>query len=193
MGKPYVLAVYLFFGLLILIPQGSEAQDSPVSPPAAQTPDVIQPPPDFPDYIVTPREDLNNFDLSTLSESEDIDYRDGVGTLGTTEKRDSNLEVNAELKRKRMEREKAAKKLDEEKKPEAQESLQPANPPSIGLSSEEGFSPGVKRGLFMWKDENGVLHATNDLGYVPIEYQMQALENSEGSLNIKRGDSNKKR
>jgi len=193
MGKLYILVVYLFFGLLILIPQSSEAQNSPASPPAAQTPDVIQPPPDFPDYIVTPREDLNNFDLSTLSESEDIDYRDGVGTLGTAEKRNTNIEVNAELKRKRMEREKAAKKPDKEKKPGAREGHQPVDSPSIGQSSNEEFSPGVKRGLFMWKDENGVLHATNDLGYVPIEYQMQALENSEGSLNIKKGDNNKKR
>ncbi len=193
MDKLYIPAVYLLFGLLVLIPQSSEAQDSPASPPAAQTPDVIQPPPDFPDYIVTPREDLNNFGLSTLSESVDIDYRDGVGTLGTTEKRQSNLEVNAELKRKRMEREKVRQKPEEEKKPGSVESSQSVSSPTSGQSGNEGFSPGVKRGFFMWKDENGVLHATNDLGHVPIEYQIQAFENSQGGLNIKKGDNNKKR
>lgn len=197
MEKLYIAVLYIFFGLLIFIPQSSEAQDSPASPPAAQTPDVVQPPPDFPDYIVTPREDLNNFDLSTMSGSDDIDYRDGVGTLGTTEKRGSNLDVNAELKRKRMEREKARQKAEEEEKekekeknPGVQESSKALSSPPSGPSGNEGFTPGVKRGLFMWKDENGVLHATNNLGHVPIEYQMQALENSEGSLEIKKGDNN---
>ncbi len=194
MEKLYIAVLYIFFGLLIFIPQSSEAQDAPAAPPPAQTPDVIQPPPDFPDYIVTPREDLNNFDLSTMSESDDIDYRDGVGTLGTTEKRGSNLDVNAELKRKKMEREKARQKAEEEKQKEnnsgAQESSKAVSSPPSGPNNNDGFTPGVKRGLFMWKDENGVLHATNDLGHVPIEYQMQALEKSEGSMEIKKGDNN---
>lgn len=183
-----VMSVLL--SIFVLVPNSSEAQDAPAAPPAAQTPDVVQPPPDFPDYIVTPREDLNNFNLSTMSESDDIDYREGVGTLGTTEKRGSNLEINAELKRKRMEREKARQKAEEEKekKPEAQETTKAVSSPPSTKSIDEGFSPGVKRGLFMWKDENGVLHATNDLGHVPIEYQMQALENSQGSLELKKGD-----
>ena len=191
MERLYVAVMSVLLGFFVLIPQSSVAQDAPAAPPAAQTPDVVQPPPDFPDYIVTPREDLNNFDLSTMSESDDIDYRDGVGTLGTTEKRGSNLEINAELKRKRMEREKARQKAEEEKekKPETQESSKAVSSPPSTKSIDEEFSPGVKRGLFMWKDENGVLHATNDLGHVPIEYQMQALENSQGSLELKKGDN----
>ena len=193
MDKLSFYALPVLLGLMIIFPLSSEAQDAPASPPSAQTPDVVQPPPDFPDYIVTPREDLNNFGLSTMSESEDIDYRDGVGTLGTTEKRESNLEVNAELKRKRMEREKARNKSEEQSKPAPPKGSQGANSPPSIQKIDDNLSPGVKRGLFMWRDENGVLHATNDLGHVPVEYQMQALENSGGSLNIKKGDTKKKR
>ena len=192
MHKLYIGAVTILFSITVLYPWASNAQDAPAAPPAAQTPDVVDPPPDFPDYIVTPREDLNNFGLSTMSESEDIDYRDGVGTLGTTEKRQSNLEVNAELKRRRMEREKAKQKSEEEKnKPKAGESSKATGgPPSLKAVGNADISPGVKRGLFMWRDENGVLHATNDLGHVPMEYQLQAIENSGGNVNLKKVDDN---
>ena len=193
MDKIYILSLYLLFSFVVLSSVKSRAQDTPAAPPAAQTPDVIQPPPDFPDYIVTPRENLNNFNLSTMSESKGIDYRDGVGTLGTTERRESNLEVNAELQRKRQERQKAKQKPEDAKKPGAAESSQAPGKPQGVQSDDESFTPGVKRGLFMWMDENGVLHATNDLGHVPIEYQMQALENSQGSLKLKKGTDNKKK
>jgi hypothetical protein len=126
-----------------------------------------------------------------MSESEDIEYRDGAGTLGTTEKRHSNLDANAELQRKRLEREKARQKPEEEKKPGTQNKGS-VGKPSLGKDSgDKSFSPGVKRGLFTWTDENGVLHATNNLGHVPIEYQIKALENSKDSLNIKKKTDNK--
>lgn len=186
MDKLSIPAIYLILSVFILFSLHSYAQDTVPSAPSAQTPDVIQTPPDFPEYIVTPREDLNNYNLSTMTESKGIDYRDGVGTLGTTEERRSNLEVNAELQRKRQEIEKTKRKPKEEKKPESQEKASAGNSAPSQDSGEKVFSPGVKRGLFTWTDENGVLHATNDLGHVPIEYQMQALENSKGSLNLRR-------
>ena len=193
MEKLYKSAVFTLVVITIIFPLCSYAQDAPAAPPA-QTPDVVDPAPDFPDYIVTPREDLNNFGLSTMSEAEDIDYRDGVGTLGTTEQRQSNLEVNAELKKRKMEREKAKQKSKEaQNKPSTGESSKTSSePPSLEAVGGSAFKPGVKRGLFMWRDENGVLHATNDLGHVPIEYQMQAIENSGGSFNLKKADPKSK-
>lgn len=191
MDKLSVPAIYLILSALILFPLHTHAQDTAPSAPTAQTPDVIQTPPDFPEYIVTPRENLNNYDLSTMTESKGIDYRDGVGTLGTTEKRRSNLEVNAELKRKRQDREKAKQSPKEEKEYESQDKASAGNLAPSRDSGEKVFSPGVKRGLFTWTDENGVLHATNNLGQVPIDYQIQALEKSKGSLNIRRGTDKK--
>ncbi|MEZ4546442.1 MAG: hypothetical protein R3B51_01375 [Thermodesulfobacteriota bacterium] len=51
----------------------------------------------------------------------------------------------------------------------------------VGPDGEDLSVPGVRGSLFTWTDENGVLHATNDLGQVPIKYQVEALENSKGS------------
>lgn len=189
MGRLFIAPLFLIF--LVAFSPHARAQNAVPNAPAAQVPNVLQPPPDFPDFIVTPREDLDNYGLSTMSESEDIEYRDGAGTLGTTEKRRSNLDVNAELQRKRLEREKARQKPEEEKKPGTQNKGS-VGKPSLGKDSgDKTFSPGVKRGLFTWTDENGVLHATNNLGHVPIEYQMKALENSKDSLNIKKKTDNK--
>lgn len=193
MEKLHKSGLYIFIAIVVLFPLYSYAQDAPAPAPAPATPDVVNPPPDFPDYIVTPREDLNNFGLSTMSESEDIDYRDGVGTLGTTEKRQSNLDVNAQLKQRKIEREKAKQKAEEDEKSTSSQSPKAASePPTLEAVGSGSIKPGIKRGLFMWTDENGVLHATNDLGHVPMEYQMQAIENAGGSMNLKKGDPKKK-
>ncbi|HML94071.1 MAG TPA: hypothetical protein PKC29_01435 [Thermodesulfobacteriota bacterium] len=174
-----------FFVSFLALPAESISQTAPAPAPAPGAPT----PPDFPQYIVTPRDDLNPYDLSTMQKTTGIDYRKGEGTLGTTTQPSSNIEVNEALRKSREEREKAARKKAEEeaaaeKESGAEEGAEagPSAPSEMaGPEGDDLSVPGVRGGLFTWTDENGVLHATNDLGQVPIEYQVEALENPENS------------
>lgn len=168
-------------------------QDSGEAP--APAPEVMESGPNFPDYIVKPREETNPYDLSTISPDTDIEYRDGVGTLGTTTEQKSNIEINEMLQKNKADRDKArleAQKKEAEKakaeaaQPEAAVSAEPE--PQASSKKPGSISPGVKGGLFRWVDSEGVLHVTNDLGQVPIEYQIQALERS-GDISVEHGDT----
>jgi hypothetical protein len=136
----------------------------------SQTPDVLQGQPDFPDYIVAPRENLNPFGLSTMEESTDVDYRDSVGTLGTTIKRPSNLEVN---------RPKQDVPEEDEAGPNSQ------TPEDSFLEADVvNQSPSLKsrkhKNIYRWTDEEGVLHVTNAIGSVPAKHQEQVVKESSG-------------
>lgn len=160
-------------------------------------------PADFPSYIVVPSEDLNPYDLSTMQKSTETNYRDGAGTLGTSVQRQSNIEVNEALQKKKQERMKAAaeakaKSLKEAEGAEGEgvspdEGVNPAEAPRLGDAAEGLETPGVRGGLFTWTDEQGVLHATNDIGQVPIKYQVEALENSSQNIELKKGTPDKGR
>lgn len=164
-----------------------KAMSQAAAPPAAPAPGVPTPP-DFPQYIVTPRDDLDPYDLSTMEKSTESGYREGTGTLGTTPEQSSNIEINEALSKSRQERLKASQKqaAEEEAAEEAAEDATTAAEAAVqapvqaaGPQGDDLSTPGVRGSLFTWTDENGVLHATNDLGQVPIEYQIEALENSK--------------
>ena len=143
----------------------------------SQTPDVLQGQPDFPDYMVTPRDSLNPFGLSTMSGSKDVDYRDSAGTLGTTTKRPSNIEINRP-------KEQIPKESADESNQGSEDSFIQADvvnkPPSSTSSKNE------HERLYRWTDEEGVLHVTNDLGTVPPKYQEQAVRQSTTGHDVNR-------
>lgn len=178
-----------FIMSVLAVPGESISQTAPAPAPAPAP--GAPTPPDFPQYIVTPRDDLNPYDLSTMQKTEGIDYRKGEGTLGTTTQPSSNVEVNQALQKSKEERQKAALKKAEEKAAAEKESAAegaeagtsgPAAPNEmVGPDGGDLSVPGVRGSLFTWTDENGVLHATNDLGQVPIKYQVEALENSKSN------------
>jgi hypothetical protein len=135
-----------------------------------------------------------------MQKSTETNYRDGTGTLGTTVERQSNIEVNEALQKQRQERMKAAEEAraknltapentEGEGAPSAEE-ITPAEPPQLGDSAGDLDTPGVRGGLFTWTDEQGVLHATNDIGQVPIKYQVEALENSN-NIELNKGTNEK--
>jgi hypothetical protein len=171
--------------------------------PQSTAPAPAPAPADFPSYIVVPSEDLNPYDLSTMQKSTETDYRDGAGTLGTSVQRQSNIEVNEALEKRKQERMKAAeeakaKSLKEASEPEeegsqTEDEFNAAEPPNLGDAAESLETPGVRGGLFTWTDEQGVLHATNDIGQVPIKYQVEALENSSKNIELKKGTPDKGR
>ena len=195
MNRFIILAICVT-GSVILVSAGSALSQSAAPPAPAPAPAPV--PADFPSYIVTPSEDLNPYDLSTMQKSTETNYRDGAGTLGTSVERQSNIEVNEALEKKKQERLKAeadakAKEASESETGEAipQEETSVAEPPQLGESEKDLETPGVRSGLFTWTDEQGVLHATNDIGQVPIKYQVEALQNSSKNINLNKGPQDK--
>ncbi|GEM_PF-1159803 len=188
--KIYIAGLIALFSAVPAYPQSGTAP-APAPAPA---------PADFPSYIVVPSEDLNPYDLSTMQKSTETNYRDGTGTLGTSLQRSSNIEVNEALQKQKQERMKAAeeakaKSLKESDEPEGvaappEEGSGPADMPQLGDAARDLETPGVRGGLFTWTDEQGVLHATNDIGQVPIKYQVEALENSK-NIDLNKGTNQK--
>ncbi len=125
----------------------------------------------IPPPIIIPREDLNQFENSTLRERS-TNFRQGQSTLNPTINRNSSVEVNAEIEKSRDERnnaleeEKTAVKTATEEKPTAQDDKNSVNGTS---DSSSGSST-----LFRWTDKDGNLHVTDNLGSVPPEYRDQA-------------------
>jgi hypothetical protein len=105
--------------------------------------------------------------------------------------------VNEALEKKRQERMKAdeeakAKSLKDAEGEEGEgvspgEGAGSTEAPDLGDGAQGLETPGVRGGLFTWTDEQGVLHATNDIGQVPIKYQVEALENSSKNIELKKG------
>ena len=110
MSRSIFMTLCVLFTTLYLNPAIVFAQAAPAPAPVpAPAPPV---PADFPSYIVTPSEDLNPYDLSTMQKSTQTGDRNGVGTLGTSVERTSNIEVNEALQKSRQERMKAAEEAD---------------------------------------------------------------------------------
>ncbi len=122
--------------------------------------------------IVYPREDLDPFGYSTLGGTSGLGNREDTSTLGTDTRRKSNIEVNKPRERKSLEEETGA--TEEQTETGFTESEPASELQSIGYTS-----PARKGGLYTWKDENGVVHVTNDLGSVPLEYQDQVIKESQ--------------
>ena len=91
-------------------------------------------------------------------------------TLGTRSGRTSNVEANEYLRSKKENREK--KEADAEKPQE----ISPADQPYEEVSETLSTSSPSGKPMYEWRDENGTLHISNDLGNVPPEYQDQLFE-----------------
>jgi len=128
-------------------------------------------PPDFPQYIVTPSENLNPYGLSSMGSSTQGDYVNGAGTLGETVKRKSNVEINAPKEESMEQKDNNDQVNSGNLSTENQQLLeqQPDFSPKVPISSGR---------VFTWTDDNGLLHVTNNLGTIPPKYQKQVLEES---------------
>lgn len=167
-----VTAMYIPINSFSQSTSGGTGMGSPnAAPPSggSQTTDVSQGQPDFPDYIVAPRDSLNPFGLSTMGGSKGVEYRDSVGTLGTTTKQPSNIEVNKP-------KEQVPEEASDKSKQGSEDSFTQAEvvnkPPSVTSRKQK------RENIYTWTDDQGVLHVTNDMGSVPPKYQEQALRES---------------
>jgi hypothetical protein len=142
----------------------------------SQGTDIPQSAPNYPIIdnagIVYPRENLDPFGYSTLGGTSGLGDREDTSTLGTDTRRKSNIEVNKPRERKSVEEETGA--TEEQMETGFTEPEPASEPQSIGYTS-----PARKGGLYTWKDENGVVHVTNDLGSVPLKYQGQVIKESQ--------------
>ena len=98
-------------------------------------------------------------------------------TLGDKSKRTSNIEVNSYLKSKKEEQQDEPGDIessDTAKEPSKPRYIEPVEKTKVNTPSGKP--------IYEWKDENGTLHISNDLGTVPTEYQNQFYESeSEGT------------
>ncbi len=116
---------------------------------------------DFPQYIIMPGEDLDQFENSRLRRTK-THNRYGQSTLTPKITQKSNVEVNAELEKRRAERQQTA----DQEKPDAQD--------NAGSADNTNFNAPGTSTLFRWTDKDGILHVTDDLYSVPPEYRDQA-------------------
>ena len=144
---------------------------APVAPggaaPGGIGPGQAPSPLDFPQFIITPSEDLDQFENSRLNRTK-THNRYGQSTLTPKIIRKSNVEVNAELEKRREER------LEALEKENAEDEQNTNTQDSAGSADNTNFNaPGTSE-LFRWTDKDGILHVTDDLGSVPPEYRDQA-------------------
>ena len=124
---------------------------------------------DFPQYTITPSEDLDQFENSRLRRTK-THNRYGQSTLNPKITQKSNAEVNAEIEKRRAERLEDNQTADGQK-PDTQD--------SAGSADNTNFNAPGTSALFSWTDKDGILHVTDDLYSVPPEYRDQAYNNSK--------------
>ncbi len=180
------LIIISFLSLKVVVAQtmnGGTEVNSPTSQTQSQVDQIpsqgttqseqFQNPPYF------PQENLNPYGLSSLGSKGLGDRKEG-STLGTTTKQKSNVEVN-----KPKEKKESQETTQEQGGVEAITSttVKEETQPIPEESNEEVFASPLNKsiGFYKWKDENGVMHATNNLGSVPPEYQDQLVNKPENS------------
>lgn len=159
-----------------------------VTSPMSQTPPqgTASQPGQFVNPPYFPQKDLNNFELSTLG-SKGLGERKEGSTLGGGTKQKSNVEVNKPKEKK--ETEGAAAQGGTESGVETNTATAGTGETSQVNSNErtETLSTSLNKssGLYTWKDRNGMVHVTNNIGSVPAEYQEQTINRTENVKNKK--------
>lgn len=140
--------------------QTAESPETQSEEALEEAPKVIEQP--AYEYFYWPEEDLNNFGLSTMGQGK------SGSTLGEKSRRTSNVEANAYLKSSKEDKAETIDNTVPAKKPVEPIYTEPVEKPSAHPASDKP--------IYEWRDENGTLHMTNDLGKVPPEYQDQIYE-----------------
>ncbi len=118
------------------------------------------------------KEDLTTFEMSTLARSTEYGYAKEGSTLGTRTKRPSNIQVNnlGEKKQGNENAERTNKKATIGL-PEAAVGYKNSNGVGSSFSVYDSGPIHIGGSIYMWVNENGVLHLTNNLGSVPFKHQ----------------------
>ncbi len=130
------------------------------------------PPPDFPSYSVTPREDLDNYNLSTKQKSTFEGNRENVSSFGKTPVQQNIDEVNSEIQKLEEQR-----NIRGDAQPDQTGDTADFDEQNIGASDEDSYvQPRGENSLYRWVDKEGVIHVTDDISSIPAEYRDQAYK-----------------
>ncbi|MGE5446173.1 MAG: DUF4124 domain-containing protein [Ignavibacteriales bacterium] len=158
----------------------SQGTQMPPQGTATQPGQVVNPL--YPPYF--PPQNLDNFGLSTIG-NKGIGENKGGSTLGVGTKQKTNAEVNKPKEKKETEGTAAQGGTESGTETNTtaagmEETTQiNSNQPTESLSTSLNKSSG----LYTWKDKNGVVHVTNNIGSIPAEYQEQTINRAENGKN----------
>jgi len=139
----------------------------------------IPTPGDFPSYIVTPREDLDNYNLSTQKKTDFKGNRENLGNFGEVPVQQNNYEVNAEIQKLEEQRRNPGDAQPDQidAQPDQIDDTTGFDDQNIGANDEDFYvQPSGENSLYRWVDKEGVLHVTDDVGSIPAEYRDQAYK-----------------
>lgn len=169
-----------FLALFVFNTELLWSQNAPAGPSGAgasggQAPSVPSPG-DFPQYIVTPREDLDNYEYSNMHNTNFEGNRENLGNFGKPNVQQNNVEINAELQKMEEERKKSTMPIEGEDAAAGFPEDSGAEQPAAGPIDGEYVQPTQKISLYRWYDSDGILHVTDDFGSIPPEYQDSAFK-----------------
>lgn len=117
------------------------------NPQNLQPPATVPSPLDFPQPIIIPQGNVNNFELSTLTQS----------TIGMRTKQLSNLEINQPGEKKQL----------------GETTVERVFPEEPGGIAYLSLPPSTSKKFYKWVDENGVFHVTNKPDSIPPKYRKE--------------------
>jgi len=175
-----IIALFLFNSELLWSqvapagPAGSGATGSP----GGQAPSVPTPG-DFPQYIVTPRDDLDNYDYSNMNKSNFKGSREDqdLSNFDKPNIQENNVEINSQLQKMEEERNKSLMPKEGGDSGAGIPDQVNTEEPVTDSADSDYVQPTQKISLYRWYDSDGILHVTDDFGSIPPEYQDSAFRN----------------
>lgn len=181
------LIIISFLSVKVAFTQTTGVENQAASPTSQMPPQGTQIPPQgtgsqpgqvvnplFPPYF--PQENLDNFELSTLG-NKGLGERKQGSTLGVGTKQKTNEELNKPREKKEPEGTAGQGGIESGVETNAgtagMEETPPVNPNQTNGALSTSMNKGG--GLYTWKDKNGVVHVTNNLGSIPAEYREQTV------------------
>ncbi len=128
----------------------------------------------YPPYF--PPENLDNFGLSTLG-NKGLGERKQGSTLGVGTKQKTNEELNKPREKEGTEGTAEQKGTESGVETNATTAGVEENPQVNPSETNEALSTSMNKnsGFYTWKDKNGVVHVTNNIGSIPTEYREQTM------------------
>jgi len=181
------LIIICVFSIRTALTQTTGVENQAASPTSQMHPQGTQIPPQgtgsqpgqivnplYPPYF--PAENLDNFELSTLG-NKGLGERKQGSTLGVGTKQKTNEELNKPREKKETEGTAGQGGIESGVETNAATAGMEETPPVNPNQTNEALSTSMNKGggLYTWKDKNGVVHVTNNLGSIPAEYREQTL------------------
>jgi hypothetical protein len=181
------LIIICFFSIRTALTQTTGLENQATSPTSQMPPQGTQIPPQgtglqpgqivnplYPPYF--PPQNLDNFELSTLG-NKGLGERKQGSTLGVGTKQKNNEELNKPREKKETEGTAGQAGIESGVETNAGTAGLEETPLVNSNQTNEALSTSINKGsgLYTWKDKNGVVHVTNNLGSIPTEYREQTL------------------